>query len=210
MRPLSLQYGRVGMRNSIIQELTIYASHPERKKSWMIEPIVHLLWKILQNKSAAHARQKSEASVKVCWGHGTDGCGNFRFKMQYWLHGLEGVLASSIRNDYVDRSNLAFGIESEVDYTDDSLHFFVDPDKLRRCAWDLSDQDENHALVWASYREKPKSCATSGLLEHLAWNFRNHGGYISFGLREPVLDNFHGRGIPLVMRLPRPAKNTPR
>ncbi len=46
------------------------------------------------------------------------------------------MLASSLKNDYVDRQKLAFGIESEVEHTDDRLHFFIDPKIIQQgAAW---------------------------------------------------------------------------
>jgi flavin-dependent dehydrogenase len=96
----------------------------------------------------------------------------------------------SYLKDFVDRSKLAFGIESEVDYTDDSLHFFVDPDIIRQGAAWIFPIGQKSRIGVTSYAGKTQILPKlSGFIRTLGHELSGtHGGYIPFGLREPVVD----------------------
>ena len=189
----------LGCRNSIIQEFDTLTLHiPEEKKVELIEPISTFDYEKFCKIIAQRMHAKSlKASVKGVGGDMvlTD-AGNFRSKCIIDCTGWKAVLASSIRNDYVDRSNLAFGIESEVDYTDDSLHFFVDPDIIAQGAAWIFPIGQKSRIGVASYAGKTQILPQlSGFISTLGLEISGiHGGYIPFGLREPVVDNLFMAG----------------
>jgi len=134
--------------------------------------------------------------------------GNFSSQCIIDCTGWKAVLASSIRNDYVDRSKLAFGIESEVDYTDDSLHFFVDPDIIAQGAAWIFPIGQKSRIGVASYAEKPGSCRNfQDSLKHWGLKFQKsmvvifHSVFVNLWW---II--FSWPGIPQGWRPPRPAK----
>lgn len=189
----------LGCRNSILQEFDTLTLHiPEEKKVELIEPIstfdYEKFCKIIVQRMHV---QTLKASVKGVAGDlvMTD-AGNFSSQCIIDCTGWKAVLASSIRNDYVDRSKLAFGIESEVDYTDDSLHFFVDPDIIAQGAAWIFPIGQKSRIGVASYAGKTRILPQlSGFIRTLGLEISGiHGGYIPFGLREPVVDNLFMAG----------------
>ncbi|MFZ3166197.1 MAG: hypothetical protein WA130_01190 [Candidatus Methanoperedens sp.] len=158
-----------GCKSLIMQEFDTLTLHiPDEKKVELIEPISTFDYE------------------KFC-----KNSGNFSSQCILDCTGWRAVLASSLRQDYVDRRNLAFGLESEVDYTDDSLHFFIDPNIIQQgAAWIFPIGNKSRIGV-ASYAGKtrilPQLCGFLGTLgQEIS---KTHGGYIPFGLREPVVDN---------------------
>jgi len=189
----------LGCRNSIIQEFDTITLHiPEEKKVELIEPISTFDYEKFCKIIAQRMHAKTlKASVKgVSRDVVMTDAGNFSSQCIIDCTGWKAVLASSIRNDYVDRSKLAFGIESEVDYTDDSLHFFVDPDIIAQGAAWIFPTGRKSRIGVASYAGKTRILPQlSGFIKTLGLEISEiHGGYIPFGLREPVVDNLFMAG----------------
>src|SRR5574341_957238 len=121
----------LGCRNSKLGEFDTLVLHiPEERIVELVEPISTFDYEKFCKTIAC--RVKAEIlQAKVT---GVEGqivkteSGNFKSECIIDCTGWKAVLGSSIEKDYVDRRKLAFGIESEVNYTDDRLHMFVDPD----------------------------------------------------------------------------------
>lgn len=184
----------LGCKNSILQEFDTLTLHiPEEKKIELIEPISTFDYEKFCKIIEQRIRVKTlKASVKGVAGEMVlTEAGNFSSKCILDCTGWRAVLATSIRQGYVDRNNLAFGIESEVDYSDDSLHFFVDPEIIQQgVAW-IFPTGQRSRIGVANYAGKTRILPQlSGFIRTLGLEISGtHGGYIPFGLREPVVDN---------------------
>lgn len=189
----------LGCRNSILQEFDTLTLHiPEEKKVELIEPISTFDYEKFCKIIAQRMHAKTlKASVKGVAGEMviTD-AGNFSSQCIIDCTGWKAVLASSIKKDYVDRSKLAFGIESEVDYTDESMHFFVNPDIITQGAAWIFPIGRKSRIGVASYAGKTQIMPQlSDFIRTVGHEISGiHGGYIPFGLREPVVDNLFMAG----------------
>jgi flavin-dependent dehydrogenase len=189
----------LGCRNSILQEFDTLTLHiPEERKVELIEPISTFDYEKFCKIIAQRMHTKTlKASVKGVAGDlvMTD-AGNFSSQCIIDCSGWRAVLASSIRKDYVDRSKLEFGMESVVDYTDDSLHLFVDPDIITQGAAWIFPIGKKSRIGVASYAGNTQILPQlSGFIKKLGLEISGiHGGYIPFGLREPVVDNLFMAG----------------
>ena len=184
----------LGCKSSILQDFDTLTMHiPEEKKVELIEPISTFDYEKFCKTIERRIKVKNlKASVKGVAGDMvlTDE-GNFSSQCILDCTGWRAVLATSIRQDYVDRRNLAFGLESEIDYTDDSLHFFIIPEIIRQgAAWIFPIGNKSRIGV-ASYAGKTRILPQlSGFIKTLGLELsKTHGGYIPFGLREPVVGN---------------------
>src|SRR3990172_5658407 len=129
----------LGCRSSIMQEFTTLILHiPEERKVELIEPISTFDYEKFCKTIAQRTKVRIiKASVKGVAGDMViTEAGNFNSRCILDCTGWKAVLSSSIRQDYVNRNNLVFGLESEIDHTDDSLHFFFDPQIIQQgAAW---------------------------------------------------------------------------
>lgn len=183
-----------GCKNSILQEFDTLVLHiPEEKIVELVEPIstfdYEKFCKTLANRIKAKVlltQVKGVTSRSVI----TES-GDFNSQCIIDCTGWRAALGSSIQKEYVDRKKLSFGIESEVKYTDDRLHFFVDKNIIRQgAAWIFPVGDKSRIGV-ASYSGKTDILPVlSGFLESIELDVGPvHGGYIPSGLREPVVGN---------------------
>ncbi|MFZ3383922.1 MAG: NAD(P)/FAD-dependent oxidoreductase [Candidatus Methanoperedens sp.] len=184
----------LGCRSSIMQEFDTLTLHiPDEKKVELIEPISTFDYEKFCKTIGQRLKVKTlKASVKgVVEDTVLTDAGNFSSQCILDCTGWRAVLASSLRQDYVDKRNLAFGLESEVDYKDDSLHFFVDPKIIGQGAAWIFPAGEKSRIGVASYAGKTRVMPQlSGFIRTLGHEIsKTHGGYIPFGLREPVVDN---------------------
>ncbi|VVB54522.1 Uncharacterised protein [uncultured archaeon] len=183
-----------GCKSSILQEFDTLTLHiPDEKKVELIEPISTFDYEKFCKIIGQRLKVKTlKASVKGVAGDVvfTDS-GNFSSQCILDCTGWRAVLASSLRQDYVDKRNLAFGLESEVDYTNDSLHFFVDPKIIGQGAAWIFPAGKKSRIGVASYAGKTQILPQlRGFTRTLCHEIsKTHGGYIPFGLREPVVDN---------------------
>ena len=183
-----------GCKSSTMQEFDTLTLHiPDEKKVELIEPIstfdYEKFCKIIGQR--LHVKTLKVSVKGVAKDSVLTDSGNFSSQCILDCTGWRAALASSLRQDYVDRRKLAFGLESEVDYTDDSLHFFVDPKIIGQGAAWIFPAGEKSRIGVASYAGKtrilPQLCGFLGTLgQEIS---KTHGGYIPFGLREPVVDN---------------------
>ncbi|MDP2766643.1 MAG: hypothetical protein Q8O41_04210 [Candidatus Methanoperedens sp.] len=129
----------LGCSNSILQEFDTLILHiPEERKMELVEPISTFDYEKFCKTIAHRIKAKIlKTSVKGVTGQNViTGSGNFDSQCIIDCTGWRAVLATSLKKDYVDRQKLAFGIESEADYTDDRLHFFIDPKIIQQgAAW---------------------------------------------------------------------------
>ena len=133
-----------------------------------------------------------KTSVKGVTGQNViTGSGNFDSQCIIDCTGWKAVLATSLKKDYVDRQKLAFGIESEVGYTDDRLHFFVDPKIIQQGAAWIFPIGNKSRISLANYAGKTNILPElAGFLKTMSLDVEGvHGGYVPFGLREPVVGN---------------------
>ncbi len=184
----------LGCKNSILQEFDTLVLHiPEERNLELVEPIstfdYEKFCKIIASRLKA---EKIVTKVKGLSGQTViTECGNFGSQCIIDCTGWRSVLGSSLKNDYVDRTKLAFGIESEVKYTDDALHFFVDPDIIHcGAAWIFPIGNRSRIGVVSFTGKTDLLPELSGFLKTISFEVEGvHGGYIPFGLREPVVGN---------------------
>lgn len=189
----------VGCGNSIIQEFDTLVLHiPEERKMELIEPVSTFDYE----KFCKIMADRIGAEILITEVRGVEGqtvmtkSGNFESKCIIDCTGWRAVLASSIKNDYVVRNKLAFGLESEANYTDDRLHMFVDPNIIRQGAAWIFPIGRKSRIGVTNYAGNTK------ILPELAAFFQKsglelsevHGGYIPYGLREPVVGNIFMAG----------------
>jgi len=182
----------LGCRNSIIQEFDTLVLHiPEERNVELIEPVSTFDYEAFCRTIA----NRVEADILIEPVSGirektvvTDS-GEFDAQCIMDCTGWRAVLGSSLEKDYVDRTKLAFGIESEVDYSDDRLHFFVDPKIIHSGAAWFFPAGKKSRIGVANY------AGAGNILPELKAFLKTmsldvdgvHGGYIPFGLREPVV-----------------------
>ena len=201
----------LGCRNSILQEFDELVMHiPEERKVQLVEPLSTFDYEIFCKTIA----QRIKAKILISPVEGVSGqtvitgSGNFNSQCIIDCTGWRAALASSLNRDYVDRNKLAFGIESEVDYQDDRLHLFVDPKIIRQgAAWIFPIGDRSRIGITSYAGNTDIMPELSGFLKSM--NFEPdlklgavHGGYIPFGLREPVVENIFMAGDSAGMALP--------
>ncbi len=184
----------LGCRSAILQEFDTLILHiPEERKVELIEPISTFDYEKFCTTIAHRIKAKIlKTSVKGVAGQTViTGSGNFDSQCIIDCTGWRAVLASSLDRDYVDRQKLAFGIESEVDYTDDRLHFFVDPRIIQQGAAWIFPIGNKSRIGLANYAGKTNILPElSGFLKTMSLDVDGiHGGYIPFSLREPCVGN---------------------
>lgn len=105
--------------------------------------------------------------------------------------GWKAVLASSLDKDFVTRSEMSFGIETEVIYQDKGLHFWVDPRLIKRgFAW-LFPCGTYSRFGIGSYLGKTdlKSKLTFFMEQFHLQPEKTHGGFFPWRLRKPTVGN---------------------
>ncbi len=184
----------LGCRNAIRQEFETLILHiPEERKVELIEPVSTFDYEKFCKTLARRIKVKIlRTSVNGVTGQTVlTGAGAFDSQCILDCTGWKAVLASFIKNDYVDRQKLTFGIESEAEHTDDSLHFFVDPKIIKQGAAWIFPIGNKSRIGLASYAGR------TNILPELSRFFKTksldvesiHGGYIPFCLRELVVGN---------------------
>jgi len=182
---------------SILQTFDTLILHcPEEKKIELIEPLCTFdykkLCKILANRVKA---KKIKTTVKGVNGHRViTNSPEFSCCQSECIvdcTGWKAILASSLKNGFVDKNKLSFGIETIVDYQDDNLHFFINPKIIRKgIAW-IFPAGKKSRIGVASYIGKTDLIPElKRFLENMDLKMTEvHGGYIPYGLRETVVDN---------------------
>ena len=184
----------LGCKSSILQEFDTLVLHiPEEREVEFVEPVSTFDYEKFCKTIAHRINAKIlKTSVKGIGGQTViTGSGNFDSQCIIDCTGWRAALASSLKNDYVDRQKLAFGIESEVKYTDDRLHFFIDPNIIAQGAAWIFPIGNKSRVGLANYAGKTKLLPElTGFLKTMSLDVEAiHGGYIPFGLREPVMGN---------------------
>ncbi len=151
---------KINCEDSIVQEfnkLVIHVDHHKIQVS-LPEPFCtidfeHFCELLNQQNQATFVK----ASVKSVEGDTvfTD-CGEFSANVIVDATGWEAVLASSANKDYVNKDKVAFGIETEIDYVDDRLHFFLDQNRIENgAAWLFpAGEKSRFGLVYYAHRNK--------------------------------------------------------
>ncbi len=185
---------KLGCRSSILQEFDTLVLHiPEERKVELVEPISTFDYEKFCKTIAQRVKATIlKAHVDGAAGHSvmTD-AGNFDSQCIIDCTGWRAVLGSSVKKDYADRKQLAFGLESVVKHTDDSLHFFVDQKIIPRgAAWVFPIGDRARIGVTSYEGRTAIMPELRGFLKTLGLEASGiHGGCIPFGLREPVAGN---------------------
>ncbi len=184
----------LGCRNSILQEFNTLVLHiPEEREVELVEPISTFDYE----KFCKTIAKRIQAKLLLAQAAGVQGqtvrtgAGNFDSECIIDCTGWRAVLASSLNNSHVDRQKLAFGIESEVNYTDDKLHFFVDPEIIQQGAAWMFPAGKKARTGVISYAGKTNLMPelTAFINRFGAEIDEVHGGFIPFGLRKPVVEN---------------------
>lgn len=184
----------LGCRNSILQEFENLVLHiPEERNVALVEPLCTFDYEIFCKNIA----RRTKAKIRITTVNGVagktilTGDGNYDSECIIDCTGWRAVLGSSIDANYVERKKLAFAIESEIDYTDKDLHLFIDRNIINKgAAWLFP--IGNRARIGVSSYE-----GNTNLLPELSCFIKSmgcetgavHGGYIPYGLREPVIQN---------------------
>jgi flavin-dependent dehydrogenase len=184
----------LGCRNSILQEFDHLVLHiPEERNVELVEPLCTFDY----GKFCKTIANRIKAKILITPVNGASGktvhtySGDFRSDCIIDCTGWRAVLGSSIDTNYVDRNNLAFAIESVMDYTDESLHLFVDKNIINKgAAWIFPIGNKSRIGV-SSYAGKTHLLPElSGFIKSMGYEGGDvHGGYIPYGLREPVVEN---------------------
>ncbi|VVB87000.1 Digeranylgeranylglycerophospholipid reductase [uncultured archaeon] len=184
----------VGCKNSILQEFDTLVLHiPEERNVELVEPISTFDYE----KYCKTIAGRLKAKILISPVNGVSGqtvlteSGNFNSECIIDCTGWRAVLGSSLGKGYVSRDKLVFGIESEVNYADDKLHFFIDPEIIPCGAAWIFPVGSKSRIGLASYAGKTE------ILQQLTQFLKGmsldpedvHGGYIPLGLREPVMGN---------------------
>ncbi|HEY9245483.1 MAG TPA: NAD(P)/FAD-dependent oxidoreductase [Candidatus Methanoperedens sp.] len=182
----------LGCRSSSIQEFDTLVLHiPDERTVKLVEPVstfdYEKFCKTIANR--IHSKVLIENVLGVEGQSVITRSGSFSSECIIDCTGWRAVLGSSLVNNYVDREKLAFGIESEVDYTDDRLHFFVDPKIIHRGAAWIFPVGNKSRIGIASYAHAKKILPElERFLRTMSLDVEDvHGGHIPFGLREPVV-----------------------
>ncbi len=184
----------LGCRNSILQEFDNLVLHiPEERNVELVEPLCTFDYekfcKIIANRIKAKIliTPVNGASGKTVQTHS----GDFGSDCIIDCTGWRAALGSSIDMNYVDRNKLAFAMESVMDYTDESLHLFVDKNIIQQgAAWIFPIRNKSRIGV-TSYTGKTHLLPElSRFIKSMGYETGDvHGGYIPYGLREPVVEN---------------------
>ncbi|RMF87945.1 MAG: hypothetical protein D6736_11745 [Nitrospinota bacterium] len=103
--------------------------------------------------------------------------------------GWKGVLASSLDPTYTRHTRLNYGIECEVPYRSETIHFYLRPEgKRKEVIWVFPCGEQSRIGIgrytgYAPLRSRLKAFMTErGLSLH-----RVHGGYFPYGFKPPVV-----------------------
>lgn len=125
----------LGCKNCILQEFDTLALHvPEERNVELVEPVSTFDYEKYCNTIAKRIRARILINpVKGVRGQTViTEAGNFDSQCIIDCTGWRAVLGSSLEKGFVNKAKMVFGIESEVNYADEKLHFFFDP-KIIRC-----------------------------------------------------------------------------
>ncbi len=197
----------LGCRNSAIQEFDTLVLHiPEERVVELVEPVSTFDYE----KFCKTLENRTKATVLTEQATGVEGraviteSGHFDAQCIIDCTGWRAALGSSLEKNYVDMKKLAFGLESEVDYTDDRLHFLVDPKIIHRGAAWIFPAGNKSRIGLASYGGVTNILPElERFLKTMSLDVEDvHGGYIPFGLREPVVGNIFLVGDSAGLALP--------
>jgi flavin-dependent dehydrogenase len=182
----------IGCEKSVLQKFSKACVHcPDEIEIDLIETMCtfdySLFCKTLERKIKPEFLLSAIKGVKGNSVVTDKGC--FKSKCIVDCTGWPAVMASSLRKDFVDRSKLSFGLETIVDYKDNRLHFFLDPKIIRHgVAWVFPIGGKSRMGV-ASYVGDTDLIPD---LKRFVKRFDSdigevYGGFIPYGMREPVV-----------------------
>ncbi len=113
--------------------------------------------------------------------------GTFRGRCIVDASGWRAVLANSLDSSFRAKQRLAFGVESDVAARDEGLHFWLDEDGKKAYGWSFPCGDFNR-VGWIGYQG---SEGVKGRLKEFERSLEvergeAHGGFLSWGMHEPV------------------------
>lgn len=198
----------LGCKKSILQEFDTIAIHVKQKEFEINVPIEYCTVDYAEFCRSLNKRNDAEfikAQVKgVSNGRVITNKGMFVGKVTVDCTGWQAVLASSVDKSYVDRTMLAFGIETELPYQDDLMRFFIDPAIIKNgLAW-LFPCGDNARFGVGCYAPNTRILpCLERLLAHYGLEadmFR--GGYFCYKLKRPFVDRMFVAGCAAGHTLP--------
>ncbi len=200
----------VGCKEAIIQEFSMAAIHIKNTRIDISLP--EKFCTIDFEKFCELMNSKNDAIFMKAAVTGTDGRvvytskGNFKGNILVDCTGWRAVLASSLDEDYFDKEDLSFGIETEIEHAKDNfLHFFINHDIIKEGVLWMFPCNKFARFGVGSYKGDTK------LLESLRKFVRSyrinigkvHGGYFPNRIRNPIVKNVFvvgdaaGQALPL-------------
>lgn len=184
----------LGCRSSILQEFDHLVLHvPEEKNVELVEPLCTFDYE----KFCKTIADRIKAKILITPVKGVSSntvmteSGDFGSGCIIDCTGWRAALGSSIDTNYVDRNKLAFAIESEINHTDENLHLFVDPNIIHQgVAWIFPTGNKSRIGMGSYVGKTNLMPELSGFIKSMGYEGGDvHGGYIPYGLREPVVRN---------------------
>lgn len=108
--------------------------------------------------------------------------------------GWQAVLASSVDKHYVKSDQIAFGVETEIDYQDDKLRFFIDQKRIENGAAWLFPAGMKSRFGLAYYSNKNQCNLSQTLKNFVEGEFglkvgKVHGGGFGYDWKQKVVVN---------------------
>ena len=199
---------KVGCEKSILQKFDYAAIHG---KGWEVDIPVSKRFctfdferfcETLNKQNNAEFLKSNIKGVKD--GVITTDQGDFKADIIVDATGWEAALASSLRKGFVDSDMLSYGIETEIEYLDDKLRLFVNPDIVENGAAWLFPAGEKSRFGVGCYSKNKR------LVDYLkkfvgGYNLKAggiHGGCFCYCLKEPVVDDMFVVGCAAGQTLP--------
>ena len=104
--------------------------------------------------------------------------------------GWKAVLAGSLRKEFVRKEDLSFGIETVLDYSDDSLHFWWNGFTEKGVTWIFPCNGKSRMGIGSYIGETRLKEGLKTFLEKFDLEMAElHGGFFPHRLREPTVEN---------------------
>lgn len=130
--------------------------------------------------------------------------GDFRADIIVDATGWEAALARSVRKDYVDFNMVGAGIETEIEYQDDRLRFFIDSDIVENgAAWLFPAGEKSRFGVGCYYKTNELVDSLTKFVGRYGLNVEEiHGGCFCHCQKDPIVDDLFVVGCAAGQTLP--------